>query len=90
MERCDKSEKCGFFNNRLKDMPPIARKLKEWFCEKDSERCARFMVKQKLLKGFSPSSENTLGIIEKALSVMHPNDYEKAELMINSLRKNKV
>ena len=90
MNRCIKSEKCGFFNDLLKDMPPIAKKLKEWFCEKDSERCARYMVKQKLLKGFTPSNENTLGVIESTVNLMHPNDYEKAELIIMSLHKSKV
>ena len=87
MSPCENRNDCAFFNSDQKAMPGIAGKLKEWFCLKDKERCARYMVLEKLQTGHSPSDKDTESIIRRTLNAMHPNDYEKAEMLIRSLHK---
>ena len=44
MSICEKQEKCPFFNDKLENMPSIAKILKQKFCMLEKEKCARYMV----------------------------------------------
>lgn len=44
MARCEKTEKCPFFNDRMENMPSTATAMKESFCMADKEGCARYVV----------------------------------------------
>jgi hypothetical protein len=43
---CPMVPKCAFFNDRMANMPETAAALKNTYCQKDYENCARYLVKQ--------------------------------------------
>lgn len=42
--RCEKLEKCPFFNEKMANMPSISAMLKKKYCEGDRDSCARYQV----------------------------------------------
>lgn len=87
MERCETTEVCSFFNNKLKAMPSITKRLKQEYCEHNKSSCARYMIKKKLRQGYSVMDEQVLITMEQSLSTMFPNDTAKAEEIIRQMVK---
>ena len=48
MAECDRLESCLFFNDKLEDVPAASTLLKQQYCQKDFEHCARHRVETKL------------------------------------------
>ena len=44
MAKCEKTEKCQFFNDKMENMPPTSPAMKASYCETDKNGCARYMV----------------------------------------------
>jgi hypothetical protein len=44
MTPCEKMEKCQFFNDKMDNMPPTSRAMKDSFCMGDKKGCARYLV----------------------------------------------
>ena len=42
--KCEKLEKCPFFNDKMANMPSISSMLKKKYCEGDKDACARYQV----------------------------------------------
>jgi hypothetical protein len=45
---------CVFFNNRMVQMPPAARILKQKYCRDDNVHCARYLVSVTAGRGSLP------------------------------------
>jgi hypothetical protein len=54
MQECAGLATCPFYNDRMASKPAMAGMMKRHFCLNDFERCARFMVKQRLGKDAVP------------------------------------
>lgn len=48
MAQCACLETCPFFNDKMENMPAIAGMIKQAFCLGSFEKCARYMVFEKL------------------------------------------
>ncbi len=48
MAECENFQHCGFISDRLVKRPQLASLLKRNYCNKDSSKCARFLVLKKL------------------------------------------
>jgi hypothetical protein len=44
MTNCELTETCVFFNGHMASMPSTADMLKQLYCQKDSEKCARYLI----------------------------------------------
>jgi len=44
MGKCEKLEKCPFFNDKLANMPKTAAMIKQTYCLSDPSKCARYIV----------------------------------------------
>lgn len=42
--KCEKIEKCPFFNEKLANMPSLTSVLKQRYCLENKEACARYML----------------------------------------------
>jgi hypothetical protein len=51
---CPALAACPFFADRIQNMPSTAQLLKQRYCIEDYERCARWMVREKLGKQAVP------------------------------------
>lgn len=54
MADCEFLEKCPFFNDQMKDMPAMAKTLKNRYCRADFDQCARYTIATKLGRGHVP------------------------------------
>jgi len=41
---CELCDSCIFFNDKMSDMPDVAGYLKDKYCRKDFEKCARYQI----------------------------------------------
>jgi len=55
MKDCECLPKCPFFNDKMANMPLVAKLLKQKYCKSNNTECARYMVFLKLGKGKVPS-----------------------------------
>ena len=44
MTKCEKTEKCQFFNDKMENMPSTSPMMKVSYCETDKHGCARYQV----------------------------------------------
>ncbi len=44
MPKCEKTEKCQFFNDKMENMPLTTPAMTVSYCETDKETCARYVV----------------------------------------------
>ena len=85
MSRCESSGECSFFQNEMGQMPSLVKVMKRRYCDTDKERCARYMIKQKMQKGFTFSDDSVLDEVERDMGQMYPNDMEKATRIIEMM-----
>lgn len=85
MSRCENSGVCSFFQNNMGAMPSLVRRMKEMYCEKEKEHCARYMVKAMVLKGYTLPENADTERMENMLRTLFPNDMVKAREVINSM-----
>ncbi len=50
MKECEYLSACPFFADTLPEMPAMAQYLKSVYCQRDSDQCARYIVRQALGK----------------------------------------
>lgn len=67
MSKCEKLDKCPFFNDKMANMPSIAASLKQKFCMENKETCARYMVSSSGLE---------------VPSILFPQDADKAKVLL--------
>ena len=84
MSKCEKTDVCTFFTNRISiQLTSHDRmRLKVQYCITDKTRCARYMVNEKLYKGYAPCEEAAMSIIDSKMRSMYPSDLELAEEVI--------
>lgn len=70
MSRCEKLEKCPFFNDKMDKMPSISSLMKQNFCEKNKENCARYMVAS---TGIAVPADLFPHNLDKAKSILEKN-----------------
>ena len=85
MSMCESSGECSFFKNEMGQMPSLVKVMKRRYCESDKERCARYMIKQKMHQGYTFTDDSVLDKIEADLGTMYPNDQEKATRIIEMM-----
>ena len=69
MSDCANLPKCPFFHDKMSGMPGMAELFKQNYCQGDSSRCARFLVRQKLGSGNVPGD-------------LYPNELARAESIL--------
>jgi len=94
MARCENLDFCSFFQAKMIGMPSLVNMMKQSFCEKDKSSCARYMLREKMLKGYTLPEEDTLhlgdtfiGNLETLIENLYPNDHEKLERIMLHLIK---
>ncbi len=85
--KCPHFLKCPFFNNRMAAMPTVVEQLQRRYCNDDYRQCARYLVNQKFIQGYSPRDEKEASSLERDFDILFPNNIEKAEEIIHRLVK---
>lgn len=85
MAECERSRACAFFNNRLNHMPALSEELKNRFCLRMKERCARNIVHDRVCSRLVPPDRITMDVLKRQMNCLYPNDKEKAELIVQML-----
>ena len=87
MSKCERTDVCIFFTNKMNRLPTIAERLKFKvdYCIKDKTSCARYMVNLKLHGGCAPSDDESMFSIDSKMRKMFPNDVEMAQEVIREL-----
>ena len=92
MAKCENTYFCSFFQNKMSGMPSVVNMMKQSFCENDKDRCARYMLREKMLKGYTLPEEDSLqsgatfvGNLETLIENLYPNDQEKLKRIIGHL-----
>ena len=70
MADCECIPGCPFFNDKMDNMPALASMYKKNYCQKDFEKCARYIVFKKLGKPAVPLN-------------LFPNMYDRAMEIVN-------
>lgn len=53
---CELCDTCIFFNDKMPDMPDVAEYLKDKFCRKNFEKCARYRIYREFGRENVPAS----------------------------------
>ena len=69
MGRCELTERCIFFNDKMHDYPFAAEQMKQQYCLEDNMSCARHMVLEALGRENVPSD-------------LFPHDVQRANRVI--------
>jgi len=94
MVKCEYVDNCSFFNEKMKGLPSVVTMMKEIFCEKDNQGCARYQLRKKILEGYTLPEDDTLhmgetfvGNLEAMIENLYPNDHEKLQRIMIHLIK---
>lgn len=68
-------------------MPTLTKQLQEKYCLNESDKCARFIVNQKFIEGYTPKNDEEAAAIERSFDVLYPSNIDKAEQIIDQLEK---
>jgi uncharacterized protein HemY len=85
MAKCEGYASCDFFNEKMENMPSITRQLIRRYCEGDKHQCARYMVKQKIIHGYTPRDGTHMVDIERQLERLFPSDVQSAQGIMDTL-----
>jgi len=85
MSKCEMSDMCSFFNNEIGNLPTLVRAMKRRYCQNDKEHCARYMVRQKVLRTQSLLDSDIHLELESDISSMYPNDHPKAQRIMSRI-----
>lgn len=85
MSACTHLQECPFFNNMMGNMPSIVKALQKIYCAEEFNQCARFLVNQKFIKGYTPRDDSHAREIERAFERLFPNDTDTARKIISEL-----
>ncbi len=55
MIACELCASCLFFNDKIPDMPDVAGYLKDTYCRKNFEKCARYQIYREFGREHVPS-----------------------------------
>jgi len=69
MNECPRLSTCPFFNEKMKAKPGTTEMYKSMYCQKDYEKCARYLVFIALGK-------------EKVPANLYPNEVDRAKQII--------
>jgi hypothetical protein len=84
MSRCENTGICSFFQNAKQGAWPEAlAEMKDRYCKRDKEGCARYHVKRKIFQGYSLPGDNALDLIGKYLMDLGPEDHDRARQLIS-------
>lgn len=75
MADCELKQGCIFFNDRMADMPAMASLMKQTYCTRDPDRCARHMVATACGRSSVPTD-------------LYPNQTTEAEAIIKRQKGN--
>lgn len=79
---CELCDTCIFFNDKMPDMPDVAGYLKQKYCRKDFDKCARYRIykefgRENVPANLFPNEEDLVSSI--ALELAHlKNKQEKS------------
>ena len=69
MARCEMTDRCIFFNDKMRDYPFAAEQMKQRYCLEDNEECARHIVLDALGRDHVPPD-------------LFPHDVDRADRII--------
>ena len=84
MPKCDRSDGCEFFNNRMQRMPGTATIFKQNFCETDSSNCARYLVVDAIMDCPAELSDEAIMEVHKKMELLFPNNADIAREIISN------
>ena len=92
MARCENTEYCSFFQNKMSGLPSVVNMMKQSYCEQDKDRCARYNLKRLIFKGYTLPDEDSLkssgifvGSLEALVENLYPSDQEKLKRIMSRL-----
>ena len=77
MERCDRLDKCSFYNEKMKHLPALAEGFKVRYCFNKNPNCARYKVLNQCGEENIPFD-------------LFPNEFERASRIIDDVNNNEI
>lgn len=88
MTACENRDYCSFFQINMEHAPSVAMMMRETYCQGRKEACARYLLREKLLKGYALSEEDPAREkLEVFIEGLYPNDIDKVMEIISRLVK---
>jgi len=90
MQKCEKTDVCGFFTNNMTRLPTLHERLKfkSEYCTRDKTKCARFIVNKKIHCGCVPDSDQIILEVDRKMRSLYPDDIDLANEIITILCNN--
>jgi len=92
MARCERTEVCSFFQNKMSGLPSVVNMMKQSYCEQDKDRCARYKLKKMIFMGYTLPEEDSLqsdgtfaGSLVTLVENLYPSDQEKLKRIMSRL-----
>ena len=85
MGECPKLEKCPFFNNRMANMPSVSEWLKEQYCRKGYDTCARYQAAEALGGAAAVPIDLFLNQKQRAIEVIDKSHWSERGLSQRTL-----
>jgi len=84
---CENRDICCFIQRELESMSVMADGILRRYCNGSKEKCARYMVKRMILRGYTLPDDHALDRVGILLTDLHPSDTDSAKEMIGVMVK---
>jgi len=85
--RCEDKAICCFIQREFEFQSVMAHGISSRYCDMDKEKCARYLVKSMIMRGYTLPDDHELDRIGGLLTDLHPSDTESAMELIGLMVK---
>ena len=85
MTRCENKDVCCYFQDTIKDDTILREDIMSIYCNSNKDKCARYKVKARIMKGYSLPDDYVLDEIGRLLSDLKPEDIATANSIISKM-----
>jgi len=85
--RCEDKAICCFIQREFELQSVMAHGISSRYCDSDKDKCARYMVKSMIMRGYTLPNEQELDSMGCLLIDLHPSDTDGAMELIGLMVK---
>lgn len=83
MKSCENKDICCYFSNVLMDSLSEREQLESKYCNANKHKCARYVIKKRVMQGYMLPDDHDLDRVGKLLSDLRPEDMGIANRIVN-------
>ena len=85
MTHCENKDICCYFHNTIAEQPALKDKIEGKYCAQNKDKCARYQIKSKVMKGYVLPDDHALDRVGKLLTDLRPGDMGIANRIIATM-----